>query len=153
MLTYPYLKNHNVVIRRPEDKDADQFRFLFDRPMRKEQALQMIHLFEGAYVQKKEMILTIADEDDNAVGALEIYHLDLREAELGYRILSEKRHQGYASEAVHAFLAWAEGCQDFTAHTDQQNLWSQKVLLKNGFCKIKEENDICTFRYHHGGSK
>ncbi|HNZ66987.1 MAG TPA: GNAT family N-acetyltransferase, partial [Planctomycetota bacterium] len=58
--------------------------------------------------------------------------------EIGYIIDEPFQHQGYATEAVQALVSWAllqKNVQSIIAYTKEQNIYSQKVLLKNNFQK------------------
>ena len=61
------------------------------------------------------------------------------EVEIGYGISPQVQGNGYMTEAVNAFSAWAlqiDDCQSIRAQTDPKNLASQKVLQKAGYSLI-----------------
>ena len=57
--------------------------------------------------------------------------------EIGYGILKEYRGQGFATEAVKLALKWAfrhQGIKAVTAEAEPDNVASQRVLMRCGFC-------------------
>ncbi len=61
--------------------------------------------------------------------------------EIGYGILPEYWGNGYMTEAVKAVSEWAflqTGVNCITAETEEDNIASQKVLIKSGFIKTGE---------------
>lgn len=77
--------------------------------------------------------------DDSAfLGWIGLQHWDHdnRSANLGYMLTEDSWHQGYASEAGQALLAWAFDAMDLnrvSAQADTRNLASARVLEKLGF--------------------
>jgi len=56
--------------------------------------------------------------------------------EIGYGIDEEYQHNGYATEAVGAMVNWCyetDGVYSLCGQTEADNIYSQKVLEKNGF--------------------
>ncbi|TND07465.1 MAG: N-acetyltransferase GCN5 [Bacteroidetes bacterium] len=61
---------------------------------------------------------------------------------LGYHICKRYWSKGLTSEAAAGILEWAfgnEAVKTITAYTPVEHIASQKVLLKNGFTKIRQE--------------
>lgn len=147
MFEYPCINQNSIILRRPEMKDAARFCFLFPIEMKKEKAEQMITSFYGSYMQEKEMILTIADETDQAVGILELYHIEKDTVEIGYRILPVCQRKGYACNAVKTCIHWLKNMhvKKIIARVEETNPASIHVLIKNGF--VKDEKDPELYRY------
>lgn len=56
--------------------------------------------------------------------------------EIGYGIYEDYQNHGYATEAVKGVTEWAlkqNGVKCVCAQTDEENIISQKVLIKSGF--------------------
>jgi len=69
--------------------------------------------------------------------------------EIGYGISEAYRSQGYTTEAVASICNWAlmqDGINSIIAETDKNHIASQKVLQKNGFKLIKENDNILSWR-------
>lgn len=65
-------------------------------------------------------------------------------------IVPEQRNQGYATEAVHALIAWTFQQPDITAviaRTLSNNEPSIKVLTHVGMSYVKTEDDYITWRF------
>lgn len=146
MRSYPNLKNHQAIVRRIEDKDADAFCFLFDQPMSAERSLQMIHILHGQKMAKT--FLTIADAEDEAVGILELHERSEEQTEIGYRIMPAFGHQGYAVQAVKEIVQvlFASGKKNIVAYIDAENKCSEKVLLRAGFVQTEECRAVKTYQ-------
>jgi RimJ/RimL family protein N-acetyltransferase len=140
------LEDHQAIVRRMEDEDADAFCHLFDQPMSKERSLQMIHILKGQQLTKT--FLTIADAEDRAAGILELHALSEEQTEIGYRIMPAYRHQGYASQAVKDIvqILFASGKTKISAYIDAENQYSEKVLLHAGFVQTEENNAVKTYQ-------
>jgi len=148
MLAYPHIKNDLVILRKPETKDAKEFRFLFEHPLSIEKTEEMLTIFEGKYLRQEEMALTILNAQEQAVGLLELYDQHDNAFEVGYRILPSMQHYGYATKAMACMLDWLKttDIQRVTARIAEENTASQKVLMKNGFVLIKRAK-ICVYEY------
>ena len=149
MYNYPHLKNNEIILRRPEIRDAVCFCSLFGVTMKKADTEQMILAFRNAGAQKNEMILTIADAQDQAAGIVEIYAQGKDASEIGYRIAPACMHQGYAQKAVQLLLPWmtSQDQRKIYAHVEKTNLYSAKVLCQNGFVKIGETGNIDMYQF------
>ena len=66
-----------------------------------------------------------------------------RALEIGYGILPEHRRQGYATEAVHALIAWArtQGIDHFVASVAPDNEPSLAIIRKLGFVRTGQHID------------
>lgn len=76
----------------------------------------------------------------------------LGQVEIGYGIEKLHQNQGYATEAIKAVVKWAleqDSIQAVIAETDKNNVPSQKVLLKNGFVKIEEKDELIFWEKSH----
>lgn len=148
MSAYPHIKNDFVIIRKPETKDAPKLRFLFEHPLSIIKTEEMLAALEGKYKRLEELAMTIADKNNQPVGMLELYDLQEKTVEIGYRILPARQKQGYASQAVAEILAWLKttSVQKVIARTAVENEASQKVLLKNGFVLVQTAK-ICVYEY------
>lgn len=65
------------------------------------------------------------------------------EAEIGYGTDSEYRNKGYMTESISAFIHWIrenKNVASITAETEDTNISSIKVLEKNGFKLIEQNN-------------
>lgn len=64
--------------------------------------------------------------------------------EFGYRIFSDYRSRGYATEAVTAVMNWAQsvfGVSSFVASISPENEFSLRLIAKIGFIKVGEVMD------------
>lgn len=69
--------------------------------------------------------------------------------EIGYGINPEFQKQGYATEMVKLICAWSfeqKNISAVIAKTDHDNFPSNKTLLKNGFAKIGEEDELLIWK-------
>lgn len=69
----------------------------------------------------------------------------LKEAEVGYGLAKPYRGKGYMTEALKLLVEWAfkqENCKKITAmNVNKDNYGSQRVLEKNGFEFVNENNE------------
>ena len=68
-----------------------------------------------------------------------------QEVEIGYGLGNEFEHKGYMTEAVKAMCGWAfsqEGVRRVTAETDKQGTASQRVLIRCGFVRYRQEETL-----------
>jgi ribosomal-protein-alanine N-acetyltransferase len=66
------------------------------------------------------------------------------EIELGYGVHADFRNRGYATEAAKALVEWAftqPGVKRITAHCDQDNVASQRVVEKAGLVQGQAQTD------------
>lgn len=68
--------------------------------------------------------------------------------DIGYGVISSKRRQGYAFEAVTALLKWGfsqDNVKAITADCQKNNTTSRKLLLKVGMSEIKQDDELVYF--------
>ncbi|WP_447762261.1 GNAT family N-acetyltransferase [Sphingopyxis panaciterrae] len=64
--------------------------------------------------------------------------------DIGYGIAPSRQSRGIASRAIGEVVAWATrepALRAITAETSVTNLPSERVLVRNGFCKVGERSD------------
>lgn len=149
LLEYPRIKRDGSILRKPERKDEERLSHLFGIPLSKEKTRQMLDSFTNVDQLRVKMILIIADEKDEAVGVLELYHLDQEEIELGYRVLPEYQKKGYAVQAVSACMDWLKTTDVHwvKARVQKNNPASMCVLERNGFMKIRTDCNVPIVEY------
>ena len=95
---------------------------------------------------------TVLDKEKKAmVGDLCFKGIDtsIGEVELIYGMYPQFRHQGYMTEAVSLLCQWAfeqGGINTVVAETQNANIASQKILIKNGFKAFTELNNTTWWR-------
>lgn len=75
------------------------------------------------------------------------------EVELGYGLDQPYRGRGYMTEAVSAVAAWALDQRHvlaILAETDPDNITSHRVLIKSGFSRFRETDDMLWWRRLRG---
>ncbi|HEA18871.1 hypothetical protein LCGC14_2898490 [marine sediment metagenome] len=85
-------------------------------------------------------LLIIETSTGKKVGVTGLTTSSSNTPEVGYLLMPEFYGQGYATEALQAFLTWATtafNIQQFTAVVTKGNVGSEKVLAKCGFKLIK----------------
>ena len=70
--------------------------------------------------------------------------VELHGSEVGYRIKKAYRCKGFATRALSLFLKIC-GKDEVKAYCNNRNVASCRVLMKNGFDKVKEEEGICQY--------
>ena len=76
--------------------------------------------------------------------------------EIGYGIYEDYQNHGYATEAVKGVTEWAlkqNGVKCVCAQTDEENIISQKVLIKSGFVHDGYGDEGMLFKKHYKKSK
>lgn len=71
------------------------------------------------------------------------------EVEIGYRTYDNYRSKGYITEAVSCLLSWAkrqDNVKSIFAQTAKNNVASWKILEKNNFEKVGEDDDLLSWR-------
>jgi RimJ/RimL family protein N-acetyltransferase len=71
------------------------------------------------------------------------------EVELGYGIYSEFRNNGYMTEFLGGIVEWLKnqpGIQSILAKTEKSNISSYRVLEKNMFLKVAENNGLMEWK-------
>jgi len=95
--------------------------------------------------------LIIYKTDNCVAGGVGVAGLpnDDGETEIGYGIDQTYRRQGIASEALECLVSWVfrhDFCKAVFAHTLIESNGSSDVLLKAGFERVKEENNLVLWR-------
>jgi RimJ/RimL family protein N-acetyltransferase len=78
------------------------------------------------------------------------------EIEIGYGTYEEFQGKGYMTEAVSGLIGWAKnqtGVKSIVASTDQSNIASSMVLVKNSFIKIGETETMFKWRLQIKGKQ
>ncbi len=73
------------------------------------------------------------------------------EVEIGYGTYSAYQGNGYMTEAVAALIRWAleqPGVKRILASTNKTNVASYSVLVKNGFEKVGESDELFSWAYN-----
>ena len=73
------------------------------------------------------------------------------EVEIGYGTYPAYQGNGYMTEAVAALIRWAreQPCvKKILASTDKTNVASYSVLVKNGFEKVGESDELFSWAYN-----
>jgi len=81
----------------------------------------------------------LLDKDGTVVGRFNLYNIDGRAAEVGYRVAENVAGRGVATSTLRKLcrLAAAQyGLETLTAATTNENIASQRVLEKAGFVSI-----------------
>lgn len=93
--------------------------------------------FEFAILLKREKT---ADEKDIHIGSLSVYlSEDRTSAEVGWILAKEYWRKGYGLEAAAGLIDWCRkipGLSRLTAHCDEANLPSRRIMEKLGFILI-----------------
>ncbi len=73
------------------------------------------------------------------------------EVEIGYGTYSADQGRGYMTEAVAVLIRWAReqpGVKKILASTNKANVASYTVLVKNGFEKVGESDELFSWAYN-----
>lgn len=73
------------------------------------------------------------------------------EVEIGYGTYSAYQGNGYMTEAVAALIRWAleqPSVKTILASTNKTNVASYSVLVKNGFEKVGESDELFSWAYN-----
>jgi ribosomal-protein-alanine N-acetyltransferase len=93
----------------------------------------------------------LVDDDRSVLGRFNLYRLAGREAEVGYRVAQRVAGRGMATAAVRELChiaATRYGLRTLKAATSDQNVASQRVLMKAGFVLAEPANPA-----HIGGKR
>ena len=146
----PAIESEKIILRRPDDCDLSEIMNLFDRPLTSERAAQLIQSAKAAWNEGSEYIFgVIAKEDMKLKGLIELYEEHENTVMIGYRIMPEHRHKGYASQAVHALvheMMKEDICTIYAAvHSD--NEYSARLLRHNGFEETERKDGKMLYAY------
>lgn len=162
--TFPHLKNDHIIIRKMVEGDVDDLIEITDNPnvyryispflyrKSKGSLLTAIRNLSGRDFDKKKLIIAgiyLCEEPDKLIGLAEMfdYKKRLSQITIGYRINESYWHRGIATDAVKLMANYL--CNDMAIQTLQafvmpENVFSEKVLLRNGFAKqpntVQEKN-------------
>lgn len=78
----------------------------------------------------------LVDGDGEVLGRFNLYNIDAHSADLGYRIAQHVAGRGVATDSVQELCRLAAtdlGLRELRAATSEQNVASQRVLIKCGF--------------------
>lgn len=143
--------------------DEDTLRFVPDEVFDTvEEAAETIAFLMGQYAGREgPLVYPVLLKNGPYIGYVQSVPLGDGEWEIGYHIGSRYTHQGYATEAVKAFLpAVMErlGLEEITGICMKENMASRRVMEKCGFQLLREgkgpyqgaEREICVYQYRSG---
>ena len=153
--TFPLLESETLVIRKMTEDDIDALREITDNDnvyryippflYRKSRGnlLATIRNLGGRDFEKKKMIVAgiyLRSEPNKLVGLAEIFDYKKRisQVTIGYRINEDYWHRGIATETVRLlieYLCGSMGIRTLKAFVMPENIYSERILLKNGFVK------------------
>lgn len=146
----PVIESEKIILRRPDDCDLSEIMNLFDHPLTMEKARQLVNSAETAWNAGSEYIFgVIAKEDMKLKGLIELYEGQENTVMIGYRIMPEHRHKGYASQAVYALvheLMKEDICAIYAA-VQEDNEYSARLLRHNGFEETERKDGKMLFAY------
>lgn len=156
--TFPYLQSEMIIIRKMTEDDLDAlneitsndnvYRYIPPFLYKKSRGnlLAAIRNLGAREFDKKRMIIAgiyQREEPNRLIGLAEMFDYKKRanQMTIGYRLNELYWHKGIATEAAKLmtdYLCNGMGVKILKAYVMPENIFSQKVLLKNGFIK---END------------
>ena len=155
---FPMLESDMLVIRKMVADDADAlneitsndhvYRYIPPFLYKKSRGnlLAAIRNLGGRDFEKKRLLVAgiyRKEESDYLIGLAEIFDYKKRisQVTIGYRINENYWHMGIATETVRLLvkhLCGDMGIQTLKAFVMPENIYSEKVILKNGFAKEAE---------------
>lgn len=155
---FPELSTNRLRLRRTLGSDAEAVFFLrsdpavnalVKRPMPQTlaDAAEFIRLRQLDIANEKLLYWSICLKDDpQMIGSICLWNFseDKKQAEVGYDLHTDFHQQGIMHEAMQAVLDYGFGPQKLAvieAYTQNDNIGSQKLLLKNGFVLQAERKD------------
>ena len=165
---FPYLKSEMLIIRKMTEEDIDFLSEITDNDnvyqyippflykKSRGNLFAAIRNLGGREFDKKRKIgagIYLSAEPDRLIGLAEMFDYKKRanQMTIGYRINESYWHRGVATEAVKLmtnYLCNSMGIQTLKAYVMPENIFSEKVLIKNGFMK-----EIDTARDKNWGGK
>ena len=152
---FPYLENDKVIIRKMDSNDVTALSeisnndnvykyippFLYKKSNKTLETA--IKNFGGRDFEKKKLIIAgiyLKDNPDRLVGLAEMFDYKKRENKItvGYRLNEAYWNKKIASNALKLmmeYLVYEAGITTLKAFVMPENLYSSKILLKNGFVK------------------
>ena len=105
---------------------------------------------DGVHRPEWGMFALVRDEDWRAVGTIGFHGApdDEGSAEVGYDLTESARGHGYATEALRALAAWAQGrggIRRLVARIDRDNGPSQRVAERAGFTRRAAEGELLVY--------
>jgi ribosomal-protein-alanine N-acetyltransferase len=158
--TFPYLKNNSVIIRKMNEADLDALEEITSNPnvyryippflYKKSRGNLMTEIrnLGGRDFDKKKLIIAgiyLCEKPDKLIGFAEMFDYKKRanQITIGYRINESYWHKGIATNTVKLMINYLcndMGIQTLKAFVMPENVFSERVLIKNGF--IKEPDSI-----------
>jgi len=152
---FPYIVANDIIIRKMTDNDADALMELcsseavyryapdFMTTKNKKAVIRNISQIGGRDFEKKLYIIAgvyLQEDPNNIIATAEIFGYDklVSMAEIGYRINERYWNRGIATKVVQALIAYLFdeiGLNRIQAKVMPDNIYSAKVLLKNGFLR------------------
>jgi diamine N-acetyltransferase len=99
--------------------------------------------------EAKQLRLAVCDKNDNTIGLIDIFDLDIKNKRAGIGILIKSesdRYKGYGKEALEILVNYcfaALHLHQVYANISESNLPSLKLFQGNGFKKIGLKKDWC----------
>ena len=152
---FPYIVANDIIIRKMTDNDADALMELcsseavyryapdFMTTKNKKAVIRNISQIGGRDFEKKLYIIAgvyLQEDPNNIIATAEIFGYDklVSMAEIGYRINERYWNRGIATKVTQALVAYLFdeiGLNRIQAKVMPENIYSAKVLLKNGFLR------------------
>lgn len=155
---FPYLENDAIIIKKMSESDVDAlseitgnaniYRYILPFLYQKSRGtlLTAIRNLGGRDFEKKKMIIAgiyLKETSDKLVGLAEMFDYKKRtnQITIGYRLNEAYWNKGIATDAVKLMIDYLcndIGIKTLKAFVMPKNIYSEKVLLKNGFVKETE---------------
>lgn len=152
---FPYIVANDIIIRKMTENDADALMELcsseavyryapdFMTTKNKKAVIRNISQIGGRDFEKKLYIIAgvyLQENPNNIIATAEIFGYDklVSMAEIGYRINERYWNRGIATKVTQALVAYLFdeiGLNRIQAKVMPENIYSAKVLLKNGFLR------------------
>ncbi len=152
---FPYIVANDIIIRKMTENDADALMELcsseavyryapdFMTTKNKKAVIRNISQIGGRDFEKKLYIIAgvyLQEDPNNIIATSEIFGYDklVSMAEIGYRINERYWNRGIATKVTQALVAYLFdeiGLNRIQAKVMPENIYSAKVLLKNGFLR------------------
>ena len=150
---FPYLQSDSIIIKKMVEEDVEALEeitnndnvYRYIRPFLYKKSsgnlLAAIRNLGGRDFDKKKMIICgiyLREESDKLTGLAEMFEYKKKKNQItiGYRLNEKYWHRGIATEATRLMIDYLcndMGVKTLEAHVMPKNIYSQKVLLKNGF--------------------
>ncbi|NSW52808.1 MAG: GNAT family N-acetyltransferase [Anaerolineae bacterium] len=148
---FPHLESQSLILRKIDPSDIDAIFAIYSNQRifeyagilvkkNRDTVLKSISHFERDFNKRTRIKWGIARREQPAtvIGIIEAtgFNQPINQVTIGYFLHPDYWHQGYATEAVRilcTFLVEDAGFNRIEAEVMPANLYSKKVLLKNGF--------------------